>query len=166
MESTAKLLGHPIHQMVIVFPLGLLTTSAVFEIIGGVTGKRHWSRASYYLLGGGVMTALGSAVPGVIDYLAIPKRTRAKRIGFLHGAGNLLVTGLFVSSWLLRRHRPGKPTAPAISFSLAGTILALVTGWLGGELVDTLGIGVNEHAHVDAPSSLTTLRSASPKIPA
>ena len=158
MESSAKLLGHPIHQMVIVFPLGLLTTSTVFDAIGKVSGQRRWSRASYYLLGAGVISALGSAVPGVIDYLEIPKNTRAKRIGLLHGIGNLLVTGIFFESWVLRRRRRSKPRAAAISLSVVGTSLALVTAWLGGELVDRLGIGVHDHAHVDAPSSLTAAR--------
>jgi uncharacterized membrane protein len=96
-----------------------------------------------------------AAVFGLVDWLAIPKGTRAKRIGALHGIGNVIVTGLFAVSWLLRYDTPTAPGALAIVLSIAGVGLALVTGWLGGELVDRLGVGVDDDAHLDAPSSLT-----------
>ena len=63
-------------------------------------------------------------------------------------------TGLFAASWFSRRRNPRKPTAGAIALSVSGMALAAVTGWLGGELVDRLGVGVDEGAHLDAPSSL------------
>src|SRR4051794_14372072 len=155
MEGKAKLLGHPIHQMLIVFPLGLLATATMFDAIRGGTKNGKWSEAGHYMMGAGVVTGLGAAVPGVIDFLAITENTRAKRIGLVHGLGNVVVTGLFAASWLARRRDPQNPTAKAMALSTSGALLALVTGWLGGELVDRLAIGVDEGAHADAPSSLT-----------
>jgi uncharacterized membrane protein len=155
MESRAKVLGHPLHQMLIVFPLGLLATSNVFDAIAAATDNPEWSETGHHMMAAGIIGGLSAAVPGLIDFLAIPGDTRAKRIGLIHGVGNVAVTGLYAASWLLRREDPGAPSRSAIGLAAAGAMLALVTGWLGGELVDRLGVGVSDNAHLDAPSSLT-----------
>ena len=156
MESKAKLFGHPIHQMLIVFPLGLLPVAALADIAALATGNNFWFQMAFYMIAAGILGGLVAAVFGTIDYLAIPAGTRAKRIGFLHGAGNVVVVGLFAVSWWLRYSSvdlaPGN-LALILGFSAIG--LALVTAWLGGELVDRLGVGVDPGAHLDAPSSLT-----------
>jgi uncharacterized membrane protein len=109
----------------------------------------------------GVITGLLAAPFGLIDWLGIPSGTRAKRIGALHGIGNVIVVLMFAGSWLLRRDAPGAPDALALTLSFVGVVLALGTGWLGGELVDRLGVGLDEGAHLDAPSSLRSQWSRS-----
>ncbi|HKI06140.1 MAG TPA: DUF2231 domain-containing protein [Thermoanaerobaculia bacterium] len=155
MRAKARLLGHPIHQMLIVFPLGLLATSLFFDIAHLSSGNPQWALISYWLIVVGILSGLIAAVFGLIDFLAIPAGTRAKRIGLLHGGGNVVVILLFLGSWLLRRDAPGDPEGAAIFLSVAAVLLALVTGWLGGELVDRLSVGVDEGANLDAPSSLS-----------
>ncbi|HXG64537.1 MAG TPA: DUF2231 domain-containing protein [Blastocatellia bacterium] len=156
MESRAKLFGHPIHPMLIVFPLGLLATSVGFDIAYLVTDDRYWAGIAYYLLGIGIATGLIAAVFGLIDWLAIPSGTRAKRIGALHGIGNVVVVGLFLVSCLMRWSTvPDSPSMAAIVLSWLGVGLALITGWMGGELVDRLAVGVDEGAHLNSPSSLS-----------
>lgn len=149
-----KLLGHPIHQMLIVFPLGLLGASVVFDMLAMVTGSMGLATASYYMIAAGVMSGLLAAPFGFLDWLGIPKATRARSIGAIHGLGNVVVVLLFGGSWLLRLPDPLAPSAAALGLSIAGFLLALVTGWLGGELVDRLGVGVDEGANVNARSSL------------
>jgi uncharacterized membrane protein len=61
---------------------------------------------------------------------------------------------LFAASWLVRRDDPAQPETLAIVLSVAGGALSLVTGWLGGELVDRLGVGVDDGANLNATSSL------------
>ena len=78
-----------------------------------------------------------------------------KRIGLWHGVGNVVVLVLFVVSWFLRRDPPDEPGILAFVLSLTGVALAVVTGWLGGELVDRLGVGVDHGAHLNTPSSLS-----------
>jgi uncharacterized membrane protein len=158
MESRAKLLGHPIHQMLIVFPLGLLATAILFDLLAIALSEGYWSELAYWMIAAGVVTGLLAAPFGTIDWLTIPSGTRAKRIGAIHGAGNVVVVLLFGVSWLLRGGAPSTPSSLALTLSFAGGGLALVTGWLGGELVDRLGVGVDDGAHVDAPSSLTRRR--------
>lgn len=160
MESQAKLLGHPIHQMLIVFPLGLLATATAFDAISSATGNEDMAAAGHYMMGAGLVTGLAAAVPGAIDFLAIPAGTRAKRVGWVHGLGNLVVTGLYAASWFARREEPYRPGGKAKALAASGLALALVTGWLGGELVDQLGVGVADDAHLNAPNSLSPLRRA------
>ena len=154
MESRAKLFGHPLHQMLIVFPLGLLATGVVFDIIYLASGTQGFAGVAYWLILSGIIGGLLAAPFGLIDWLAIPSGTRAKRIGAMHGLGNTVVLVLFVVSELLRNADPADAPAIAYVFSFLGAAIALVTAWLGGELVDRLGIGVYANAGVDAPSSL------------
>jgi uncharacterized membrane protein len=155
MESKAKLLGHPIHQMLIVFPLGVLAMSLVFDLIARFAGLPKLHEAAFYMIAAGIISGLVAAVFGLIDFLAIPGATRAKRIGALHGVGNVIVVVIFAASWLLRRDDPARPEILAIVLSAAAAGLATITGWLGGELVDRLGVGVDDGANLDAPSSLS-----------
>lgn len=156
MEARAKLFGHPIHQMLIVFPLGLLATALLFDLIA-LALNRHQGlfTASYYMIAAGVVSGLLAAVFGLIDFLKIPSGTRAKRVGRLHGAGNVVVVVLFAASWFLRREVPADPPTLAIALAAIGAGLATFTGWLGGELVGRLGVGVDDGANLDAPSSLS-----------
>lgn len=161
MESRAKVAGHPLHQILIVFPLGLLSTAVIFDIVYLVTDRATWTLAAFYMVAAGIVGGLAAAVPGWVDWSAIPARTRAKRIGLTHGVGNVIVLALFILSWLLRRPNPEVPPTGAIVAGLAGVVLATFTGWLGGELVARLGVGVDDGAHLDAPSSLSALPAAS-----
>jgi uncharacterized membrane protein len=163
METKASFLGHPIHQMMIVLPLGLLATAASFDLIASGTRNRRMARSNHYVLSAGLLTAAASAVPGAIDFWDLPWNTRAKKIGLLHGIGNLVVTSLFAASWARRRRNPSRVDGTAVMLSSSGALLALVTGWLGGELVDRLGIGVHEGANLNAPNSLS-VKSAQPEL--
>jgi uncharacterized membrane protein len=129
----------------------------VFDILFLVTDTVRWTVVAFYMIGAGLIGGLAAAVPGSIDWFGIPRGTRAKRIGLVHGVGNVIVLGLFILSWLLRRDAPGSPPTEAIVAGLAGAGLMAFTGWLGGELVGRLGVGVDDGAHLDAPSSLSEL---------
>lgn len=156
MEARAKALGHPIHQMLIPFPLGVLGMSVIFDIIALVMDRHEGLfRASFYMIAAGVISGLAAAVFGAIDFFAIPGGTRAKRIGAIHGIGNVVVVLLFAASWLLRRDEPWNPSMLALALAIGGFALSGLTAWLGGELVDRLSVGVDEGAHLDAPSSLS-----------
>jgi uncharacterized membrane protein len=151
----ASLLGHRVHPMLIVFPLGLLGMGVIFDVIRFITGDAVLSTASYYMIGAGIIMGLIAALFGLVDWLAVAANTRAKSVGRRHGIGNVVVVLLFVVSWWLRRGDPSDPSGLALVLELIGLGLALVTGWLGGELVERLGVGVDDGAGVNAPSSLS-----------
>ncbi|UJR82102.1 DUF2231 domain-containing protein [Sandaracinus amylolyticus] len=160
MEARAKLLGHPIHQMLIPIPFGLLATGAVLDIVAQFFDDRAITVVSFWNIAIGVVTGLIAAVFGLMDFTKIPRGTRAKRVGLVHGIGNVIVLGLFAAALYLRadeyRYRVGEL---ALWLQVGGLALAGVTGWLGGELVDRLAIGVDPDAHPDAPSSLFRRRA-------
>lgn len=156
MESRVKLLGHPVHPMLIVLPLGLFITAIVFDILYLATANSAFPTITYYNIIAGIAGGLLAAVFGLLDWLKVPSGTRAKSIGLMHGGGNVVVVTLFAISWLLRGQAAGfVPGTLALLFSFAGGALGLVTGWLGGELVDRLGVGVDPGANLNAPSSLS-----------
>jgi uncharacterized membrane protein len=160
MESKAKALGHPIHQMLVPFPFGLLATAVIFDVIYLVWGNTTMVIVSYWMILAGIVGGLIAAPFGLIDYLAIPAGTRAKSVGLIHGLGNVVVLIFFAVSWWLRYRNsagvpPYAPTTIALALSFAGFALAGITGWLGGELVDRLGVGVDNGAHLNAPNSLS-----------
>lgn len=154
-ESRAKFLGHALHQQLIPFPLGLLATAVIFDIVHLITDSQEFATVSYWMIAAGIIGGLMAAVPGLVDWTAIPKGTRAKKVGAVHGVGNVVVLTLFAASWLLRRDQPTTPEALALGLSFAGVALAAVTGWLGGELVDRHAVGIDDGAHADSPHSLS-----------
>jgi uncharacterized membrane protein len=159
MESRAKFLGHPIHQQLIVFPLGLLGMAVIFDVVTLLTKNPRWTETAFYMIGAGIVSGLLAAIFGLIDWAAIPRHTRAKSIGTIHGVGNVVVVLLFIGSFYFRWQDPSDVSGIGYGCSFAGFCIALFTGWLGGELVDRLGVGVDDGANLDAPSSLRT-RSA------
>jgi uncharacterized membrane protein len=160
MESKAKALGHPIHQMLIPFPFGLLATAVIFDVVYLVWGNPAMATVAYWMIVAGIVGGLAAAPFGLIDYLAIPRGTRARSVGLVHGLGNVVVLLLFAASWWLRYGTPDaaashSPSTLALALSFAGFALAGLTGWLGGELVDRHGVGVDDGAHLDSPHSLS-----------
>lgn len=156
MESKAKIVGHPAHPILVVFPFGLLATSFLFDIVHLVNDNNTMAEVAYWMITAGLISGVLAAIPGFIDWLAIPAGTRAKRIGLLHGIGNVVVLVLFLVSWFLRHNEPSHiPPTLAWAISLVAFGLAAGTGWLGGELVDRLGVGVDDNANLNAPSSLS-----------
>lgn len=156
MAGKINVLGHPVHPMVIVFPLGLLPAAVACDIIYLVRGNPNWAHISYWLIAAGVLSGIVAAFFGFIDWLALPNGTRAKRIGLWHAVLMDLVLVLFAISWWLRRSGPNSPTTLAIGLGIIAAGLALVGGWLGGELVYRLTVGIDFGAHLNSPSSLSS----------
>jgi uncharacterized membrane protein len=156
MESRVKLLGHPIHPMLIVLPLGLFAIAVLFDVVYLVTGTEQFADVAYWNITVGIVGGLLAALFGAIDWWGIPKETRARRIGLWHGLGNFVIVLLFIGSWFLRL--PDYAYAPNLLPFLLGLIavlMALVTAWLGGELVYRLRVGVDDDANLNASNSLS-----------
>ncbi len=155
MESRVKLFGHPVHPMLIVFPAGLFTATVIMDILYLIFGNPAFATVAFYMMIIGVVGGLLAAVFGFIDWSALPSNSRARNIGVWHGLGNFVIVVLFALSWFLRRGSPNfVPSGLALILSFAGIVLALVTLWIGGELVYRLGVAVDPGANVNAPSSL------------
>jgi len=156
MKARATLLGHPIHQILIVLPLGLFVTAVVFDVVTMFKPMPQLSIAAFWNIVVGSIGALLAAPFGLIDWTKIPRKTRAKRVGILHAVTNVTVLSLFVVAGYLRYFNVdyAVTTIPLV-LEIAGFLLAGLGGYLGGELVDRLGIGVHEGANPDAPGPLS-----------
>ncbi len=144
-------LGHPLHPVLTDIPLGAWTTTALLDVVEMTTGRTELATGADAALGIGILGALGAAVTGLADWqytVDLPRRT-----GLIHAALNLTATGLYATSWLLRR--AGRRGAGHIT-ALLGFGVVSVSAYLGGELVYKDRLGVN-HAPEQAPPSAWTL---------
>ncbi len=155
MKSKIEVLSHPLHPMLIPFPLGLLGMAVIFDLLGALLKRPALCQAAHPMIAAGVVTGVQAGLVGAVDWAALPADTRAKRVATQHGLGNLGVLALFSIAWWLRRERPAAVSPLPLGLELVGLGGAGVTGWLGGELVNRLGVGVHHGAHLDAPSSLS-----------
>ena len=130
-QSTAKVAGHPLHPMLVPFPIAAFTGALVCDLIG--TSDPFWFQASEYLLGAGVVMALLAAVMGLIDFLG-EARIRALTIAWAHFLGNLVLVLMETFTWY-RRYAAGAADSTGTTLSLVAVLLMLVTGWLGWEMV-------------------------------
>ncbi|MFI6160426.1 Uncharacterized membrane protein [Micromonospora haikouensis] len=155
MESRLKVLGHPVHPMLITFPVGLLVTAVIFDVVDTVGGPAFLGEVAYWNITVGLIGGLLAAAAGAFDLLAIPTGTRAKRVGLTHAAANLAVILLFAAVWVVRLNAESRAAGGAlIAIEVVALAILGASAWLGGELVDRLGVGVDTDADLDAPSSL------------
>lgn len=150
-----KALGHPLHVILIVYPLGLLPVSLIFDLLFLWRNNPHFAVVAYWTLCAGILGGLAAAVFGLIDWLGIPAGTRAKSVGLRHAIVNVLGVVIFVVSFLMRMERPDDPELLPIIVSAVGVALVSIGGWLGGELAYRMGVGVDQGANLNSPSSLS-----------
>jgi uncharacterized membrane protein len=155
MAGKINFLGHPVHPILVVFPLGLLPTAVACDIIFWVTHNPNWAHISYWLIAAGVISGVVAAIFGFADWWGLDSGTRAKRLGVWHLVVNDIMLTLFALSWWLRRSAPDSPTSVAIVLGVVAMLFGLAGGWLGGELVYRLSVGVDLDAHLNSPSSLS-----------
>ena len=158
------MLGHSLHPMLVVFPLGLFPATVICDLLRLALRNPLFGIVAFWMLTFGIAGALAAAVPGFIDWLSIPEGTRAKRIGLRHMLVQITGLGFFVMSWWARIGLPLTHWAP-LALALIGLSIILVGAWLGGELVQQHGIGVRREAGVNAPNSLSADHAAKTSKP-
>jgi uncharacterized membrane protein len=142
--------------MLIVFPVGLLVTSVIFDAIDVLGGPAVFGTAAFWNITVGLVGGLLAAATGIADWLSIPAGTRAKRIGLLHAGLNTVVLVLFLAAWLLRlRGADHRPSAAMLLIEVVAIAVGAASAWYGGELAYRFGIGVEAGANPNAPSSLS-----------
>ena len=159
-QSTAAIAGHPLHHMLIVFPVAFLIGALGTDIAFLVTQDPFWAQASYWLLIAGIVTALVAAVPGMIDFVTID-RVRNVWVSWAHMVANLVVVALALVNVGVRLDDPAAGVQGwGIWLSGIQTALLLFSGWLGGEMAYRYGIGAIQdyspkaeqfHVEVDRP---------------
>ncbi|HEU4870357.1 MAG TPA: DUF2231 domain-containing protein [Pyrinomonadaceae bacterium] len=144
MKSRVTIAGHPVHPMLIPFPLALWATSFVVDVLFYFLRHPTLLVISKFMLAAGCIGALAAAIPGFIDWLAI-KNSEVKKAANWHARLNVIALIVFAISFFLRlgsySHLVGRKLTIPFLLSLVGVILITISGWLGGELVFRYGIG-------------------------
>ncbi|RQW78334.1 MAG: DUF2231 domain-containing protein [Geobacter sp.] len=141
MMSTASIAKHPLHPMLIPFPIALWVFSLICDILWLWTGNLFWSTFALYTIEGGIIGALIAALPGFVDLFTMHP-SPVKRIGIWHMSINLTLVVLYVVNFLWRRGMPFGMEVWQFVLSLLSVALLTVSGWLGGEMVYVHGAGV------------------------
>ncbi|MDX9971527.1 MAG: DUF2231 domain-containing protein [FCB group bacterium] len=141
-KSRAAVAGHPLHPMIVPFPVAMLPAALLTDIVFALTSNAFWAGASFWLLAGGVVTGALAAVLGLIDFASIP-RVRAVKDGWIHFLGNAAALVIAIANVLLRFGNVADPIVPlGLGMSAVVALILVVTGWYGGELTYRHGVGV------------------------
>jgi len=146
MASPASIGGHPVHPMIIPFPIALWVFSLIADLIYLWRGNPAWRDfIAFYALLAGIIGAALAAVPGLIDWLSL-KDPAVVKIANWHARLNVIALLVFAASLYLRTTSgaglvSGSYTIP-VALSVLGVILITISGWLGGEMVFKHGVAV------------------------
>ena len=164
MSSGARIKKHPIHAMLIPFPIALWIFSLVadlFYVLG--LGGFIWKDIAFYALVGGLIGGLAAAIPGYLDYRSLTDKA-TMRLGWWHLMVNLTVVGLSALNVLLRWNE-GHDAAVPVFLSVIAVGMLAVSGWLGGEMVYVHGAGVERPRVKTEPETEKPRRKAAGGLP-
>ncbi len=158
-RSTAQIAGHPIHPMLIPFPIAFFVATFVCDLVYWQTGSSAWANATLWLLGAGLIMAALAAIPGLTDVVGEP-RIRALNDAWWHAGGNVIAVLIELYNWYAR-YEDGPaailPTGLILSLIVVGILL--FTGWKGWEMVYRHRVGVSDET-VHAGSAASAPRRA------
>lgn len=164
MASRASIGGHPIHPMLIPFPIGLLLFSFVADLIYFWRGNPIWKDyIAFYTMLGGIIGAAAAAIPGLIDWATLTERATI-RVANWHARVNVVTLLIFIANFYLRTSSgatwiPGLPMLPVV-LSVVGVIGLAIAGWLGGQLVFAHGVAVTATTVSSQPERPGHIRAA------
>ena len=146
MSSKASIMGHPIHPMLIPFPIGLWVFSLVADILYLLGYNPGWRWMAFWTLLAGCIGAVAAAIFGIIDWLSIKDR-EVKKVADWHARLNVIALLVFIASFYLRTTSGSRLVSGSFNIpfalSILGVILISISGYLGGELVFKHGVAVN-----------------------
>lgn len=143
MRSRAHIKTHPLHPILIPFPIAFFTGTLAFDLLAIILEKEAFEITAFYLLIAGIITALAAAIPGFIDFLyTVPPNSSAKKRASTHGVLNLCMVALF-SLALIARAGHHQLSGWVLILEGLGFIVMNIAGWLGGTLVHRNQIGVD-----------------------
>jgi uncharacterized membrane protein len=142
-KSTAQIAGHPIHPMLVPFPIAFLVATLVSDIAFASTADLFWANASFWLLAGALVMAALAAAMGFIDFFG-DAQIRSGSTAWLHMGGNLVAVVLSLINFWLRLGGPGAGQPAGLWISLVVVLLLLFNGWMGWELVYKHRVGISD----------------------
>lgn len=143
-RSTAQIAGHPIHPMLVPFPIAFFTATLACDLVYRQNADPFWFTASQYLLGAGIVMALVAALAGFTDFFG-EARIRALAVAWAHMVGNLVLVLIQAFNWYLRDDMGPTAVIPTgLLLSLLAVLVMLFNGWLGWEMVYRKRVAIAE----------------------
>jgi len=171
MRSRLRVLGHPVHPMLVDFPVAIFPLLVGLDILRALTKSDALWPAGFWLVCVALVFGVAAIVTGLFDYVAIPRGVRAKTIANWHVAVALLLAALYLVD-LAVRWPVGSvgSTGLAATIDVAGLVLVAVQGWLGGELMAKHQVGILSRAEGADPPPVPSTEPASgtgglPRVP-
>jgi uncharacterized membrane protein len=156
-RSTASIAGHPIHPMLIPFPIAFFVSAFVCDVVFWQTTYPEWATAATWLLGAGVIMAALAALAGLTDVLG-EARIRALSDAWWHAGGNILVVLIEIYNWYARYSEGTAAVVPkGLVLSLIVVCILLFTGWKGWEMVYRYRVGVADDVVTGAQNTSTSI---------
>jgi uncharacterized membrane protein len=144
-QATATIAGHPIHTMLVPFPIVCFVLALATDIVYWQTSYLMWAEFSAWLLLAGIAFGVLAAVFGAVDFLA-SSAVREQRPAWPHAIGNVIVLTLAFFNNLVHAHDGWTGVVPwGLTLSALTVLVILVTGWLGASLVHIHGVGVRDY---------------------
>jgi uncharacterized membrane protein len=154
-RSTANIAGHPIHPMLIPFPIAFFVATFVCDLAYWQSGNDLWATAATWLLGAGIFMAALAALAGLTDVIGEP-RIRALNDVWWHAGGNVIVVLLELYNWYARYSEGTSAVVPkGLILSLIVVCLLVFTGWKGWEMVYRARVGVADEPGTGTQTSTT-----------
>jgi uncharacterized membrane protein len=144
-RSTAKIGGHPIHPMLIPFPIVCFIGTLVTDIAYTRNLNPGWATASYWLLGVGLGMAVLAALAGLTDYLG-DQQLRGLGDALKHMLANVTAVVLEAVNLVLRLNNDDFIRSTGVWISVVVVLILIYSGWKGGELVFRYGVGVSDNS--------------------
>ncbi len=145
-QSTAKIAGHPIHPMLIPFPIAFFVGTFACDVAYWLTGNANWAMVTPWLLGAGIIMAALAALAGLTDLFG-EQRIRALNDAWLHAGGNVIVVLIEIYNWYARYDKGAAAILPkGIILSLVVVCILLFTGWMGWNMVYRHRVGIADAA--------------------
>jgi uncharacterized membrane protein len=148
MSTPASIAKHPLHPMLVVFPIGLWIFSLISDFVFLLRGDVAWNDIAFYTMAGGLIGALVAAAPGFIDMFSISD-PKVGKLAWNHMILNLIAVAIFALSFYLRLGNTAGAILPVL-LSVAGVLFIAASGWLGGEMVYVYGMGVEQSPRTSA----------------
>ena len=143
-RSTASIAGHPIHPMLIPFPIAFFVATLACDVAFWITGNNGWFEPTLWLLGAGLIIAVLAAIAGLTDVLG-DEQIRSLGIAWWHAGGNVLAVVVEIVNFFLRYNAGSGAVLPTgIILSAIVVAILLFTGWKGWEMVYRAHVGVSD----------------------
>ncbi|PAU76230.1 DUF2231 domain-containing protein [Halomonas salipaludis] len=141
-KSRVSLGGHPLHPVMIHFPVAALMALVASDLGYLLSGDPFWARASLWLAGVGAFGGWIASVAGIIDLVTV-KRIRRLITGWSHAIIAVMMLSLASLNWLFRLDDPSDMLPWGLALSLMTAAMIALAGWLGGQLVYEHAVGVD-----------------------